>query len=145
MAYAAGDQWSVAGLPDPALFVLVLLLVVQAITATSFGLMSGRATTGWRQEEAQVLVNAQLNPVLNKERSCQLFLTIFFDTGGTSMFSVYFRDAVADQLGEFRPDSDRYYHELGPPSLPSACRPGVGDGETWLLESRRRPTLRLAR
>lgn len=115
-------RWRVY-LTYPALFALAILLVVQATTATSFGLMSGRATRSERNQEAETLVYAQVSRVFNKERFCQVYLTILYEPGGFSMFPGTLRDAVADQLGEFRPDVDRYYHQLGPPPLTPACQP----------------------
>jgi hypothetical protein len=104
----------------PALF--ALLLLVQVIDATGAGLASATTSRYARQEQAQILVNAQRNPALDKDRSCQLFLTLEFAFRGTSTFKSYLHDATEDGLAEFQPDSDRYFHALGPPPLPSGCR-----------------------
>jgi hypothetical protein len=98
------------------IFALAILLVVQVTVATGFGLTNGLATSTWRTQDARLLVSMQLKPT--KELACQIFL--YYPTGEPQQDS---RDAVADQLGEFAPNSDHYYHELGPPPPSPACRP----------------------
>ena len=113
----ADGPWRVS-MTYVALFALASFLILQAIAATNFGVTNGSAISRQRSQEAQLVVYTQFNPVLNIERKCQLYLSFL-----PPRLKLYLREAVADQLGEFNPDSDRYLHELGPPSPPSVCRP----------------------
>lgn len=101
-----------------ALFLLGILLVVQMAVSTGFGLNNALMTSTWRNQDARFLVSIQFRG-LTKEVGCELFLTYPFPE---PHFTQYFGDAVADQLGEFAPGSDHYYHKLG---LPPAGRCGA--------------------
>ncbi len=100
-----------------ALCVFTSFLIVQTITATDFGLTNGSVIRGQRSDEAQFVVYLERNPVLSFERTCQEY-SFFLPP----KFKLYLREAVAGQLGEFNPGSDRHFDELGPPPAPSACR-----------------------
>jgi hypothetical protein len=100
-----------------ALFALSTFLVVQVAITTGSGLTNGRLIGKGQNEQAEILV--QPLRVLKKEkgRLCQLLLTILYGTGSPTNV----REASADQLGEFQPNSVRYYRELGPPPVPPGC------------------------
>jgi hypothetical protein len=101
-----------------ALLALATFLILQAITATGFGVTNGSTISRERSQEAQLVVSVQSTPVLNRELSCQMFF-FFLPVS----FKSYFRVAKADQLGEFNSDSYRRLLELGSPSPPRWCRP----------------------
>ena len=93
-------------------FALAILLVVQVTVATGFGLTNGLATSTLLNQDARALVSEQFELQqpglllgLTKEVACELYS---YSYQGESRESI--RDAVADQLGEFSPGSDHYYH-----------------------------------
>ena len=94
-------------------FALAILLVVQVTVATGFGLTNGLATSTLLNQDARLLVSFQFG--VTEEVACQIYL--YYRMGEPQEY----RDAVADQLGEFSPGSDHYYHELGPPPPRPAC------------------------
>ena len=100
-----------------ALSVLAIFLIFQTVTATDFGVTNGSTLSEERSQEAQLIVYVQSTPVLNSELGCQMYLFFL-----PLSFKSYFREAHADQLGEFNPNSYRRLLELGPPSPPSPCR-----------------------
>jgi hypothetical protein len=106
-----------------ALITLAIFLAVQVTTATNYGLSSSDADRNGRITEARVLVYRQFNRVISEERACQLALTLYFEPPEIKQALGV---AIADRLGEFRPSSDRYYHELGPPPVPPACKARYG-------------------
>ena len=95
---------------------LALFLVVQVTGATGFGLSSGREISMSLTEEARLIVNEDRLPP--KDRLCENYVE-FVDQAAWSTSKM--RVASADQLGEFRPSSYRYYRDLGPPSLFPFC------------------------
>ncbi len=100
-----------------ALFAFAIFLVIQVATTTGSGLTNGRLIGRGQNDEAEILVRFQL---LQKERAgyCQLFTVVYFEIGNLTNV----REAMTDRLGEFRPDSVRYYRGLGLPPVPSTCQ-----------------------
>jgi hypothetical protein len=96
---------------------LTVFLVVQAATATGFGLTNGRANQDALSRQARLLVDLQPISALSQARKCQLFFGVYFFP---PLLAV--RNAASDELGEFGPSSARQYLELGPPPVPPLCR-----------------------
>ena len=111
----AGRPWR-AYLSYLAGIALAILLVVQVTLATGFGLTNGLATSTWLNRDARLLVSFQFG--VTEKVACQIFL--YYRSGEPQEY----RDAVADQLGEFSPGSDHYYHELGVPPAASSLYQG---------------------
>ena len=99
-----------------ALLALALFLVVQVTGSTGFGLSSGRAISTSLTEEARLIVNEDRLPP--KVRLCENYVEFVDQAAWTAS---RMRVAAADQLGEFRPSSYRYYRDLGPPTLFPGC------------------------
>jgi hypothetical protein len=98
--------------------VLSTFLVVQVAISTGTGLTNGRLIRQSQNEEAEVLVQPRATLVEQKGRLCQLIIVVHFETESAANVGV----ASADQLGEFQPNSVRYYRQLGPPPEPPVCR-----------------------
>jgi hypothetical protein len=105
------------------LFVLSTFLVVQVAITTGSGLTNGRVIRQAQNEEAEVLVQPLGTLMKQKGRLCQLVIVVHFETESPANVGV----ASADQLGEFQPDSVRYYRQLGPPPVPPQCRKSGAD------------------
>lgn len=90
----------------------VVLLGAQVVVATQFGLTNARLERGWLTDGARVAVNLSAVPV--RDRLCEravYFLPV----------SATIREAAEDHLGEFAPNSYRFYRRLGRPPVPLNC------------------------
>jgi hypothetical protein len=99
-----------------ALLALALFLVVQVTGATGFGLTNARTVSMSLTEEARLIVNEDRVPSQN--RYCETYVEFGYQAAWSAS---KMRIAAAEQLGEFRPTSYRYFRELGPPPLFPLC------------------------
>lgn len=107
------------GLPRPkelaallCVVVGVVVLGIQVVVATQFGLTNARIEAAWLTDGARVAVNLDAIPA--KDRVCER--AAFFIP-----FPATIDEARADQLGEFAPNVYQYYRRLGPPAVPLNC------------------------
>jgi hypothetical protein len=104
-----------------ALAALAVFLVVQVTAATGFGIRNGQVTRTTLNDDARFVLNE--NRVPKQYNLCEEYIVLLFQPGALEhrSFSLWFRDAEEEQLGEFRPSSYRYYRALGPPAVPRMC------------------------
>jgi hypothetical protein len=102
-----------------ALGTLAAFVVVQAITATQFGLMNGSATQKYMNDNARLLVN--LDRVPARVATCEVYVSIITQPGGLRTFKSSSLSAAKDRLGEFKAGSLEFYQRLGPPSPVPGC------------------------
>jgi hypothetical protein len=103
-----------------ALSALAVLVVVQAITSTGFGLANGRAISGELNTSARFFVNRERVPI--DTGACEAYVLLLKQPGAIPSFDVRINDADEDQLGEFEPDAYREYRQQGLPMLIPACQ-----------------------
>jgi hypothetical protein len=90
----------------------VVFLGVQVVVATQFGLTNARLERAWLTDGARVAVNLSAIPV--QDRLCEEGVFLLPDPATI-------REAYQDHLGEFAPNSYRYYRRLGRPPVPLNC------------------------
>ena len=104
-----------------ALFALTVFLVVQVIAATGFGLTNGRANEAADVDAARLL---SINPKVLSRANPQCIAVVSYILAIVGAFGPRLSGATEDHLGEFQPNSSRYYRMLGPgPLLPRQCTP----------------------
>jgi hypothetical protein len=90
----------------------VVLLGTQVVVATQFGLTNAGLERGWLTDGARVAVNLSAVPL--QDRLCER-AAYFLPVPAT------IREAAEDHLGEFAPNSYRFYRGLGRPTVPLNC------------------------
>jgi len=97
------------------LSLVVIFVIVQVVWSTSFGLVNARAARQMFVTEAQLWVN--LDRVPAQDRACEVDHVLNHD--------LFLGDPpqlpAKDHLGEFAPNSFRYFRSLGPPPLSPQC------------------------
>lgn len=98
-----------------AVFTLATFMVVQAVTSIGFGLKSAQSDSLYLTDQARVAVNLDRMPP--SDRGCEAgYVFDVPEAWNRSNFLVNeIHTASEVQLGEFQPNSDRYYRELGLP------------------------------
>ena len=108
------------------LLTLAIFLVVQTTVATGFGLNNGQLDREFLTNQARLVVN--LDRIPPQDRSCEVNIYLDLGTVNSKQPSAQrirkIDEAATDQLGEFRPDSFRYFRKLGPPPLSPICSTG---------------------
>ena len=107
---------------------LAVFLTLQVAVATGFGLTNGRAMSSYVRDDAQLFVNG--NRVPERDLACEVYVALLTQPGVSYSFALRLRDAVEDQLGEFRPSSLRYFQALGPPPTFQVCLTPKGQSVT---------------
>jgi hypothetical protein len=100
---AVGVSWRVVG-TSALLAALAIFMVVQVVTATTFGVSNGRSGSALRVEFARLFVNAT--------PTCVIVRIVPFYIHPESIL----RAGANDQLGEWGPTTYRHFRELGPTS-----------------------------
>lgn len=93
------------------IFGLAIFVVVQVRVAIGFGLQNARLDHTYITDGARLAVNLDRLPIA--QQTCEL-VSFFIPPSDI-------RDASEDQLGEFRPNTYRYYRKLGLPPLSPSC------------------------
>lgn len=97
------------------LSLVVIFVIVQVVWSTSFGLVNARAARQMFVTEAQLWVNLDRVPVQDRACEVEQVLNQGFFPGGPPQLP------AKDHLGEFSPNSFRYFRSLGPPPLSPQC------------------------
>lgn len=116
----ADDHRSQARWTWCALVALAILVIVQVVVATGFGLDNARKDREMLSNQARLAVN--LDRVPAEDRACEIHVVLWDDVGVPPWFSKStIRTAAADKLGQFQSSSYRFYRKLGPPALSPLC------------------------
>jgi hypothetical protein len=103
-----------------ALLLLAIFSVFQVTSATEFGLSNARASHAAATNMARLVDNLDQVPI--QIRACELgYFVFFFPIPPPASFMRALHEVDTDQLGELEPDSNRYFHKLGPPPLFRGC------------------------
>jgi hypothetical protein len=92
---------------------LAVFVVIQVREAIGFGRANGAVVHSAWSSSARFFVNSERVP--SQDRACLQSQVLFFQAGALPSFAIKLRAAQADQLGEFQPNSYRYYRRQGPP------------------------------
>ena len=111
-----------------AVIAFAILLVVQVVDATRFGLTNGSENRTYLQNSSRLFVNLGQLPL--SEEMCEAQTEFFFQPGPYSgrwiSFYPKLHDATVDRLGEFQINSSRAIRALGPPLPSGNCVKSVG-------------------